>query len=153
FIAGQAAELYEQNGAPPGGKPIRILAAIQRRDETAWFFKMTGDNQLVSEQKPVFVEFLKSIQFPAPSMALPVGHPDISQMPPNTMAATTLSNAGRPQWQVPSDWKEVPPGQILLAKFVVGDGNVQAAVNISSSNGNGGGLEANVNRWRKQLGL
>lgn len=29
----------------------------------------------------------------------------------------------------------------------------QAAVNVSMSAGNGGGLAANVNRWRQQLGL
>ena len=36
-----------------------------RRDDVAWFFKMTGDDALVAEQKPAFVEFLKSVSFPA----------------------------------------------------------------------------------------
>jgi len=61
---------------------------------------------------------------------------------------------GTPQWTAPPDWKEVPGGQFLVAKFTIaGTGNAQAAVNVSSSAGNGGGLAANVNRWRKQLGL
>jgi hypothetical protein len=55
---------------------------------------------------------------------------------------------------VPGGWKEVPGGQFLAAKFLInGDGGGQAAVNVSSSAGTGGGVAANVNRWRKQLGL
>ena len=55
---------------------------------------------------------------------------------------------------MPSSWKEVPGGQFLVAKFVItGDANAQAAVNVSMSRGDGGGLLANINRWRTQLGL
>jgi hypothetical protein len=41
-----------------------------------------------------------------------------------------------------------------VAKFsIAGDGGTTATVNVSRSAGNGGGLAANVNRWRNQLGL
>jgi hypothetical protein len=41
-----------------------------------------------------------------------------------------------------------------VAKFTIaGENNALAAVNVSSSNGDGGGLAANANRWRRQLGL
>ena len=79
-IAGQSASLYEQAGANPGsGDKSRILAAITRRDGTAWFFKMTGDDALVAEQKPAFIEFLKSVSFPAAvaQAQLPPSHPPI----------------------------------------------------------------------------
>ena len=60
----------------------------------------------------------------------------------------------KPNWDVPSGWKEVPGGQFLVAKFVLpGGGDLPAAVNVSKSPGDGGGLLANVNRWRSQLGL
>ncbi|MEI6082854.1 MAG: hypothetical protein WCS70_00985 [Verrucomicrobiota bacterium] len=131
-LAGQSAELYEQAGAGPNGEPLRILAVIQHRTGTAWFYKMTGDDQLVAQQKPVFVEFLKSLQFA-------------------TTETAPAANADKPQWTPPGDWTEVTGGQFLVAKFTIAGG--QAAVNISSSAGDGGGLAANVNRWRKQLGL
>jgi hypothetical protein len=55
---------------------------------------------------------------------------------------------------VPSGWRELDGGQFLVAKFVVpGSDNSQAIVNVSMSAGNGGGVSANVNRWRKQVGL
>ena len=158
-VAGQPAALYEQ-----AGDSVRILAAIQRRDDTAWFFKMTGDSQLVAQVKPTFVEFLKSIEFvegstssaPAAPSGLPDGHPDLSAMPPAAAvpAPVASATAGQPNWTVPAGWLEVSGGQFLVAKFTIASADhAQAAVNISASAGNGGGLAANVNRWRKQLGL
>ena len=62
-VAGQPATLYEQEGPDTAGAPTRILAVIQRRDGASWFFKMTGDSALAAQEKPHFVEFLKSVQF------------------------------------------------------------------------------------------
>jgi hypothetical protein len=168
-VAGQPAELYELSGKNPGsGEPAGILAAIAQRGGTAWFFKMTGDPGVIAEQKPVFVEFLKSVKFQAPDMAamppghppmtgmeMPAGHPDVSSAPAAPADPGAAPSAdGKPGWQVPAGWQEAPGGQFLVAKFnVPGDGGATAAVNISASAGDGGGLAGNVNRWRKQLGL
>lgn len=157
-IAGQSASLYEQAGANPGsGDKSRILAAITRRDGTAWFFKMTGDDALVAGQKPAFVDFLKSVNFPAAiaQAQLPPSHPPIDGGNMMGQAGTAASSGQpKPNWEVPSGWKEIPGGQFLVAKFVLtGGANAQANVNVSMSPGDGGGLLANVNRWRSQLGL
>jgi len=154
---GQPAQLYDIAGATN-----RIIGVIQHRDDTAWFYKMTGDADLVEQQKPAFVEFIKSLKFPAmpaPGSAvqmpttLPEGHPAIGDM--TTPAASgPISHEGQPSWQVPAGWQEVSAGQFLVAKFnVTGDAGATAAVNVSMSAGDGGGLAANVNRWRGQLGL
>ena len=157
-VAGQSASLYEKAGANPGsGEKTRILAAITRRDGVAWFFKMTGDDDLVAQQKPAFIEFLKSVNFPAATAQaqLPPSHPPIdtgSMMPPAGSAPS--SSEFKPNWEVPSGWKEIPGGQFLVAKFALpGTGDVLTAVNVSKSPGDGGGLLANLNRWRSQLGL
>jgi len=155
-VAGQPAQLYEQAGQNPGsGDKTRILAAIQRREGTAWFFKMTGDDDLVAKQKPAFVEFLKSLEFAAApaSPQLPPSHPPIGGGAP-APAGSEVSAEGKPAWQVPAGWQEVPAGQFLVAKFTItGTDNSQAAVNVSRSAGQGGGVAGNVNRWRGQLGL
>ena len=157
-IAGQAAKLYEQSGTNAGsGDKSRILAAITRRDGVAWFFKMTGDDGLVAEQKAAFIEFLKTVSFSAAGAQaqLPPSHPPIdggSMMAPAGPAAS--SGQAKPNWEVPSGWKEISGGQFLVAKFVLaGAANTQASVNVSMSPGDGGGMLANVNRWRGQLGL
>ncbi len=156
--AGQPAQLYDIGGQNPGsGDAERILGVIQHRDDMAWFFKMTGDAGLVEQQKPAFVAFLKSLNFaaaPAPT-ALPPAHPSVGDMGIGASpAAAPISSEGKPNWQVPAGWQEVSGGQFLVAKFMLtGEGGGTAAVNISSSSGEGGGLIGNINRWRGQLGL
>ncbi len=157
MVAGQPAELYDLSGKAAGSDdPTRILGVIQHRDGTAWFFKMTGDAELVAQQKATYIEFLKSLKLESPQQAgLPPSHPPIDGA--GALAQTPAappSTEGKPKWNVPSGWREVPGGQFLVAKFsIAGEGNAQADVNVSMSSGDGGGLLANVNRWRQQLGL
>jgi hypothetical protein len=140
-VDGQAASLFEMDGKTADGTAGRVVAAIQHRDGTAWFFKMAGDNELVAQHKSSFVSFLESFQFLKGD-----------ETPPQTVSRPRAS--GEPQWDVPSGWKEGPAGQFLTAKFIIqGDGNTRAEVNVSNAAGDGGGFAANVNRWRQQIGL
>jgi len=148
-VAGGEGKLFDMVGKTPaeGQKsPLRALVAVLEREGTSWFFKMTGPDALVGEQKPAFLEFLKSVESRAgetvsTAMAAPSPAP--------------AADAGRkPVWVVPAGWQEAPAGQFLVAKYVIaGADAAQATVNISMSAGEGGGLIGNVNRWRKQLGL
>ncbi|HEY3931489.1 MAG TPA: hypothetical protein VGM58_03880 [Verrucomicrobiae bacterium] len=61
-VAGQPADLFDLAGTEQ-----RIVGVIFHRGNTTWFFKMTGDLDLVEKQKPAFVSFLKSLQFTQPS--------------------------------------------------------------------------------------
>ncbi len=156
-IAGKTGQIFDLAGENAGsGEKVRILVATLRLNDVAWFFKMTGDSDLVTQQKPAFVEFLKTMKFIAPTeQAMPASHPAIAggAMPMGATGAAGGSE-GKPTWQTPAGWQEVPGGQFLVAKFqLTGPGNTQAAVNVSSSPGEGGGLAMNVNRWRRQLGL
>lgn len=65
---------------------------------------------------------------------------------------------GRPfRFTKPEGWEERPPdmpqGVPRLAVFVVRDGEHSAEVSVVPLAGLGGGGLANVNRWRRQLGL
>jgi hypothetical protein len=156
-VGEQPADLYDIAGGAQ-----RILAVIFHRDDTVWFFKVTGDADLVEEQKPAFVSFLKSVEFGAPTTTavppmdlsqLPSSHPPIDGMNAGVQAVNADA-AAKPVWTVPSDWNEKVPSEFLIAKFVIaGEGDAQAQVNVSSFAGDGGGLLANANRWRGQLGL
>lgn len=158
-VGDEPGKLFDLAGTDPSsGNPERILAVIQHRDGMAWFFKVSGDDKLVEQEKPSFVSFLKSVKFGAPETAgLPPGHPAVGAMGMPEMAAQNsgpVSTEGQPDWKVPSDWKPMPSGPFLLAKFsVTADSGAQADVNVSTSAGDGGGLVPNVNRWRMQLGL
>jgi len=158
-VAGQPADLFDVTGTPPGsGEAERIIGVISHRDDTAWFFKMTGDAALVEKQKTAFVAFLKSVEFQNPAGATPAAV-DLNQLPPShpaipgLTAQTETTATDKPIWNVPADWKEGELAQFLVAKYVIqGAGDATASVNVSQLNGDGGGLLPNLNRWRTQLG-
>src|ERR1051326_7307710 len=119
---------------------------------------MNGAEAYAPKKKLAFATFIKLISFAAGSMRtdLPPSHPPLGDVGalPMAAAASTGSSEGKPNWQVPQGWKETPGGPFLVSKFMItGADNAQAAVNVSVSNGDGGGLAGNVNRWRGQLGL
>ena len=54
-------------------------------------------------------------------------------------------------WTVPEGWSEGTPSQMRLANLTVdGHDNVECYLTVLA--GSGGGLEMNINRWRKQMG-
>jgi hypothetical protein len=122
---------------------------------------MTGDPDLVEKQKPAFVSFLKSFQFgglatPATMdlSQLPPSHPAIPGMDAGNATAPATDAGNVPTWTIPTGWQAAPLSQFLVAKFSIASADgAEAAINVSSLAGDGGGLAANVNRWRGQLGL
>jgi len=157
-IGGESGKMFDMVGKSAAGVTIRIVTAMAHRGEMSWFYKLQGDEELVTAQKPNFVSFLKSVKMEeaAASTALPTGHPPIGGggMPGAvTTAGPPAPRVGGPTWTVPTGWQEISGGQFLFAKFLIaGEGEAKAAVNVSSSAGDGGGLAANINRWRAQLG-
>lgn len=132
-----------------GKAKARILVATISRGPLSWFFKMTGEDTLVVEQKPAFAEFLKSVVFEEVSVPEPA-----AATAPRAASESAAADSGLPKWHAPADWKGQTPGQMVLATYAVGDeASGRAMVNISSFPGDVGGLLANVNRWRGQVGL
>jgi hypothetical protein len=119
----------------------RILVAMLKQGQATWFFKMTGEDESVRDQKPAFIEFLTSVEIDYSSHAEPAPR-------------VTSGGPSRPAWQIPSSWQEVPPPQMLLAKFVMPDSKEpKAEVTVSVFPGDAGGVLPNINRWRRQLNL
>jgi hypothetical protein len=125
------------------------MVAVLDRDGMSWYFKIRGGDSVVSEQKPAFLEFLKSVSFPsAPAMAVADPHAGMTteSAPEQGRAASGVA--------LPAGWTEIPNPQMLLAKYVIeGSGGAKAEVNVSMLAGQGGGVMMNVTRWRGQLGL
>jgi hypothetical protein len=138
-VGGETGNLFEIEGTPKGSSTrARIVTALVHRADASWFYKLSGDAALVEAQKPAFFEFLKTIRIRQPAAT------DV----------TVPETAGKPNWRVPSQWKELPAGQMQVAKFAVpARGTARAEVSISVFPSDTGGALANVNRWRKQIGL
>jgi hypothetical protein len=145
-IGAEQGRLFDFASEQPmiGSARQRILVAMLTRGPMSWFFKMTGEDAVVTPQKDNFIQFLKSISFVE-----------------NATAATSAAPASQSEnqnassiWTVPSGWQALPPSQFLLAEFSISGANGKKAdVNVAELGGEGGGLLPNVNRWRGQLGL
>lgn len=152
-VGSEQGKMFEFTSKEPmagGTQKGRMIVAMLMRGDTSFFFKMAGEDSVVTEQKPAFLAFLKSISFEAaPATATANPHAGMAADPMAPAEAAPVSVAG-----LPDGWKEIPNPPMLLAKYVIqGTGNAKAEVNISSLSGTGGGLLMNINRWRNQLSL
>ena len=157
--------MYELDGKKAvldGKYPARTLAAIMPAGEMTVFFKITGESALVAEQKPQFLAWLKSVDTgggggeSAPEASASSSAPAPASAPVVSGGSERASGGGAdglPNWQVPSGWKAAGPKPMRLASFDFPDAAGNGDVSISKLSGNGGGLLANVNRWRGQVGL
>lgn len=163
-IGTEQGKLFEVASTDPviGGKyKARILVAMLKQAGTTWFFKFAGEDGLVAANKTPFIGFLKDVSFEAPAM--PAGHPPLAGAGAGTSMGQGMMGGGatvppgtgeHPAWTIPKGWTEVARSPILAAKFQVkGEGSAKAEINVSMSSGDGGGLLANVNRWRGFLSL
>jgi len=79
-----------------------------------------------------------------------VTKPTPDDMATRTLPASALNQSGNPNWTVPAQWQSAPAGNMRRATFRLATG---AEVAITSFPGDVGGDLANVNRWRRQIGL
>ncbi len=71
-----------------------------------------------------------------------------------TLPPGAAAQAGNPQWTVPTNWQAGPASSIRRGSFTVKNAAGQTAdIAVTAFPGDVGGLLANVNRWRAQIGL
>jgi len=118
---------------------------------------LTGcrDREITSYQAP---------KDPAPKIAeapggMPPGHPPIdpSSAPadPGAMTGTVpVAQGVELSWTAPANWTPKTPTAMRKASYsVAGEGGAVGDLAVTAFPGDTGGLFANVNRWRGQVGL
>ena len=85
-------QMFEVLGSKDGGKPLRIVTAFVHKPDASWFYKLAGEEALVTETKPVFVEFLKTVH----SHETPAA-PETTSAPPAPVAPAP----GASKWNGP----------------------------------------------------
>ncbi|WP_040550131.1 hypothetical protein [Pedosphaera parvula] len=127
------------SGTNSQSQVVSVVTVFVHHPDGTWFYRLAGDPTLVEQQKPVFLEFLKSVQIKETK---------------ETPATEPEKVAGNFNWNVPKSWKTEAAGQMQVARFAVsGKDNSKAEVFVSVFPSDTGGALANVNRWRRQLGL
>lgn len=166
-IGGEPSHLYDIVSEEPmldGKYKSRILASILPTGQMTVFFKAIGEADLVAAEKVRFIGWLASVKTgpdagaderPAPPSAAAAPAPTAPPKPP--VAPPSLPpgpSAELPKWKVPSHWVVGGPRAMRLASFEIpGEGNASGDLSISTLASGGGGLLANVNRWRGQAKL
>jgi len=124
-----------------------LLVAGCHRDAVKTYRVAKDQNQPPPQSAP-------AMSTDSPNPTLPPGHPDISSA--SAAPGFAASGSAQPQltWKTPEGWTEVPPGEMRVASFKIqGQNGKQADVSVIPLPGLPGSDEANVNRWRGQVGL
>lgn len=117
-----------------------ILGASLLYQDMTWFFKMTGPRQTLHENALTFSSFLRSLS-PQGSQE---GQPD----------SESAEKAQFRETVVPDSWTTGQGSSMRVASYKIsGQGDQMIDIAVFSFPGETGGLAANINRWRGQIGL
>jgi len=138
------------------GGDSRILGVILPLAGETWFFKLSGPPVVVAGEQTRMQEFLAGLHVHK------AGHDPASSArntPSPRPGAVDKAPAAASQpkgitFEMPGHWQQLPPAPMRAASFrIVGNEEHAAGVSIVSLGGKAGGMVANINRWRGQLGL
>jgi hypothetical protein len=143
----EAAEFVEKDGVKvalvdfAAGEGQRVLGAvIVPGDGQTWFLKSSGAAVSLGKIKPDFDALAKS--FRVELTAAPAA-PDGNQVRSRLEA-----------WQLPSNWAADPKASSMVAAaYDAANSEGGGRVTVTLLTNDGGGLLANINRWRQQVGL
>ena len=138
-----------------------ILVAIVRGPEHTWFVKVRDQRSRVEANREAVLTFARSFQLETdeagdePRVAAS-GASGAATRPaggsPNGRGADAQTPAGV-DWQVPEGWQQVaPPNRMVLAAYQTEKAGQTVTLQVTRMRGNAGGILANMNRWRGQLG-
>ena len=137
----------------------RILGAWLKQPDRTWFFKLSGEAELVTAQKSAFESFLNSLTIAAPTPAENIiseagASPGTSATAGETPGQTGVAAAHTVTWSAPNIWTTKPLGAMRKGSFIVrGSDGAEADLSIISFPGDAGGIAENLNRWRGQIQL
>lgn len=154
-VGGVLGQLFEITGLREG-QSIRIVTAFAHRDGASWFYKLQGPEAVVAVQKPAFVEFLKTVRIKegGASVSAVADTAPAAPAPAPAAQAAPAAAGSEFKWKVPTGWTALAAGQMQVAKFSVPEKDgAKAEVFVSVFPSESGGTLANVNRWRRQIGL
>lgn len=149
-MLGGTAKLIDIEGAYSGmGDDARagwaLVGAVLLQPGAAVFVKMTGPADVVQAEREAFLAFCSSLREPGAGAA--------SASAPGSGApgaAGPVGSAGPLAWKVPAGWRVGEPRSMRLVSFDIGQAS---ECYVTLLRGDGGGLVANLDRWRSELGL
>jgi hypothetical protein len=118
---------------------IVLLAAAAGCYESGGVHEITQTREAKNAHAPTSLDMSSAARFFGPQAA-------------QQMASTENSIRPSLEWKTPPGWQNLPPAPMREINLAAGDPPMTECY-VSSLPVSGGGLEANVNRWRQQMGL
>jgi hypothetical protein len=106
--------------------------------------------EVVEEPEPSFADASKQATPPGVATGSAPPNGQMRVLPGMEEAA---QEAGELSYTVPEGWEDRPASGIRKANLVVSDASGSAELTVLAFPGDVGGMLANVNRWREQIGL
>ena len=128
-----------------------MLGLVVPRTRQSVFVKMVGPTAGVEAERENFEAFATSLT-EAGAGARPTGHPPMGGQP--TQAGTTPPKplpTAKLSWDTPEGWTALETSPPRVATFKP-EGAEQAECLVTILRGSGGGVAANMNEWRRQMG-
>jgi len=155
FLGGEGALVdiagtYSGMGGPERSD-YRMLGLLRELDGRMAFLKMVGPAETVEREREHFLELAASLELTAPAdphHGSPHGSPQGS---PHG-AAGASQTSGDLTWSVPEGWTRLG-ARPMRAVTLAPEGATKTECYVTVLGGDAGGLVANVNRWRNQMGL
>jgi hypothetical protein len=125
FTAGCGRKEEVRRYQAPKDPMWRMIGAVVPDKDATWFFKAVGPSDRLGDHKNDVLTFVRTLR----------------------------AENGEVRWTLPAGWKEEASGPARVASFKFGDRDPKLELTVIKLPGDGGGLAANLNRWRDQLGL
>lgn len=151
--AGAIGVMVDLHAEDASGEDLRMLAAIFPGGEATWFIKATATFATLAAHRDGFEQLCHSVRFDdgtSPGTAAGSG-----AVPPPPSSTPDVHDPDAPvAWDaLPTGWTLDPtPATMSVASMTIAHGGQSAFMTITPLGGSQDAL-ANVNRWRRQVGL
>jgi len=125
FAAGCGRQEDVRHYKAPKDPSWRILGAVSVSGGASWFFKLAAPADRIDGVRDNVVAFYKTLR----------------------------SEDGKLKWTAPPGWTEEKGNANREATLRFGDREPKLEISVTRLQGDGGGMLANLNRWRDQIGL
>ena len=152
-LQGRQFDLVAPEAAPEEMAGMRIITAFVHAPNGIWFFKLSGENAFLEDQKQAFTDFLSSVDLSSLKESISMMETAASSSPVSPAVASVNKSENLPKWDLPNHWMPTGARSMILASFAAEGDEGKVDITISRFGGGAGGLLPNINRWCQQIGL
>jgi len=138
-------------GGDAAGEGYRLLGLLAIGTRDSEFLKLVGPASVLAGEEPAFLELARSIDSVAGA-----GRAADAGRAPHGAHGSAPATGGELGFEPPEGWRLAPARPFRAVGFTIATergGDDAAECQVTILRGDGGGVDANLARWRRQMGL